>query len=294
MALRHGMHQKPNMWSRLKAPSRRSGHDSRKAGRSYRARRYRRRRRRARASPRRTSRDSASTASPSRGSRPARARLRAPSRSCRTRSVALFAVPRRRGRIDQVAERVERALAEPQEEPRRQARRAPGIGLRLALVGEHGVEDMRAEAGLGGMAAGAMLVAEEAVQPAVGLAAGAEIIEQLEMPIAARQRRAVAAARRDRARPIAPRDQPAEAAARDLAARRGHRRRSPPAARAARSPSASAAPGCATVRAAGSAPAADSPCRADCRARRSSGSGLRSVRSTLTCAMRRLPPPLTS
>src|SRR6185312_6804974 len=74
-----------------------------------------------------------------------------------------LAVPGGRGRVDQMAERVVRCLAEAQEEPGREARRAPGIGLRLALVGEHRVEDMRAEARLGRMAAVPVLVAEEAV-----------------------------------------------------------------------------------------------------------------------------------
>ncbi len=58
----------------------------------------------------------------------------------------------------------------------------------------------------------------------------------------------------------------------------------------ARAPSASAALAIANARAAGSAPAADSPCPEDCRARAGSDRASRSVRSTLTCAMRRLPP----
>src|SRR5665213_2146048 len=58
-------------------------------------------------------------------------------------------VPRRRGRKDQVTDGVARREPQSQEQPGRQAGRPAGIGLRLVLVGEHGVEDMRAEAGLG-------------------------------------------------------------------------------------------------------------------------------------------------
>src|SRR3954468_19509546 len=66
-------------------------------------------------------------------------------------------VPGCRGGIDEVAERVVRRRAEAQEKPRRQAGRAAGIDLRLGFIGQHGIEDMGAEAGLGGMAAGAVL-----------------------------------------------------------------------------------------------------------------------------------------
>ena len=163
---------------------------------------------------RRTSRDSARTASPSTGSRPLRARLRAPLASCRMRSVRALRVPRRRGRIDQMAERV---VAAPS--PRRRKSRverpggAAGIGLRLALVGQHGVEDMRAEAGLGGVAAGAVLVAEEPVQPAIAPRRLARNRRAARDGRSRRAARAVEQRRRDRSRPIRAARQPAEAAA---------------------------------------------------------------------------------
>jgi len=47
---------------------------------------------------------------------------------------------------------------------------------------------MRAKAGLGGMAALPMTIAEQRVQPAVALAALREIVDQLDMPIAVAKR----------------------------------------------------------------------------------------------------------
>ncbi len=126
-------------------------------------------------------------------------------------------MPGGRGRIDQVAERVVRRLAEAQEEARRQPRRAAGIGLRLAAIGEHGVEHVRAEAGLRAVPAAAVLVAEEAVQPAVAAAALAEIVDQLEMSVSRGEIGAVddlVELDRDRLGAL----QPAEAMARRLAA----------------------------------------------------------------------------
>src|SRR6185437_5133080 len=78
-------------------------------------------------------------------------------------------------------QRVMRRGAESQEESSRKTRRPAGIGLRLALISEDGVEDMRAEAGLGAMAAGAILVAEEGMQPAIALTAVHKIVDQLDM-----------------------------------------------------------------------------------------------------------------
>src|SRR5262249_38306342 len=93
--------------------------------------------------------------------------------------------PRLRRRVDQVAQRVVPALSEPQKQPRRQTRRRPRIGLRLVAVGEDRVENMRAKAGLGGVSAGAMTVAEQRVQPAVALAALGKVVDKLDvaMPI---------------------------------------------------------------------------------------------------------------
>ena len=50
-----------------------------------------------------------------------------------------------------MAQGVVAALAEPQEQPGREAGWSPDIGLRLVAVGEDRVENMRAKAGVGGM-----------------------------------------------------------------------------------------------------------------------------------------------
>src|SRR5437879_428781 len=101
-----------------------------------------------------------------------------------------------------MAEGVVFAPAEPQEQPGRQPWRPPAIGLRFVAIGEDRVEDMRAKAGLGGVAAGAVAITEQRVQPAVAAAAASEIVDQLDMPgriaerlggVIERQRRRMAA-----------------------------------------------------------------------------------------------------
>src|SRR5260370_38478738 len=62
-------------------------------------------------------------------------------------------VPRCRRRIDQMAQSVVRLLAEAEEEPRREARRAAGMGLRLALVRGSGLGGPAGEAGRRGRSA---------------------------------------------------------------------------------------------------------------------------------------------
>src|SRR5579863_7580318 len=91
-------------------------------------------------------------------------------------------VPWGRGGIDEVAHRVAGLGPQSQEKPGRKAGRAPGIGLRLAFVGQHGVEDMGAEARLGGVPARAVLITEQRVQPAIAVAALREIVDELHMP----------------------------------------------------------------------------------------------------------------
>ncbi len=93
--------------------------------------------------------------------------------------------PGERGRVDKVAERIVAAVAEPQEQPGREAGRRAAIGLRLAAINQQRIEYMRAEAGLGGVPAGAMAIAEQRVQPAVAVAALGEIVDQLDMPVIA-------------------------------------------------------------------------------------------------------------
>lgn len=100
-----------------------------------------------------------------------------------------FLVPLGRGRIDQVAERIERAILErrsrhAQEEARRQPRRLVGVALRLVLVDHGRVVDMRAENRLGAVAARFLLEASERVEPAIRLAAIAEVVEKFDMAIA--------------------------------------------------------------------------------------------------------------
>ena len=78
-----------------------------------------------------------------------------------------------------MAERRVGRRPEGEEQAGRETRRAPGVGLRLPVVGQHGVEDVGAEGSLGDVAGGLVLVAEQAVQPAVGLAALGEVVDQL-------------------------------------------------------------------------------------------------------------------
>src|SRR3954463_8227038 len=61
--------------------------------------------------------------------------------------------PRARRRIDQVAERVIRAVSETQEQSRREAWRRTGIGLRLAAINQQRIEHMRTEARFGNVPA---------------------------------------------------------------------------------------------------------------------------------------------
>src|SRR3546814_10645847 len=95
-------------------------------------------------------------------------------------------VPGRRGGIYEVAERVVGLRPEGEKEACGEAGRPAGVGLRLALVGQDGVEDVGAKGGLGDVARGLVFVAEQAVQPAVGLAARGEVVDQLHVaPFAA-------------------------------------------------------------------------------------------------------------
>ncbi len=91
-------------------------------------------------------------------------------------------------RIGQMAHGLQRRRRDAQEQPRRQARRRTGIGLRLAAPGQRRIEDMRPEAGFGRMAALPVGIAEQRVQPAIGDLAGLEIIGQLDMTAAAIER----------------------------------------------------------------------------------------------------------
>src|SRR6185437_3439541 len=72
-----------------------------------------------------------------------------------------------------------------QEQTGRKPRCLAGIALRLVFVSKYRVEDMRAEAGLCRMARLAILITEQAVQPAVDLMPSGEIINDLDMAIAA-------------------------------------------------------------------------------------------------------------
>src|SRR5690606_10460961 len=100
-----------------------------------------------------------------------------------------FRVPVGRGRIDQVTERVERAVLErracnAQEEAGGEPRRLVRVALRLVLVDDGRVVDMRAENRLGAVAAFLLLEAAKRVEPAICLAAIAEVIKKLDMAIA--------------------------------------------------------------------------------------------------------------
>ena len=190
-------------------------------------------------------------------------------------------------RIDQHGEAAPAVVAELQEQPRGQARRRPGIGLRLVPVGHGRVENMRAETGFGGVAAGPVLVAEQAVQPAIGLAAVAEIVDQL--GVAGGTSRCRPGRWRARGR---------------AAGSRGNVRATlvPSAAntssRSGRSACVSAiGVGCRMVRndrAAGSGTAAGSRGPDGCGSVLMPGSGRRSARSTFTWAMRVRPARITS
>src|SRR5437870_12032255 len=97
-------------------------------------------------------------------------------------------VPWCRSRINQVAQRVIRRLAQTEEEPSRKSGRPPGVGLRLALIGERGVEHVGAKTGFRGVTAGPMLVSKQSVEPAVGNPAIRAIVNQLHMAVAGDQR----------------------------------------------------------------------------------------------------------
>src|SRR5262249_26057227 len=84
-------------------------------------------------------------------------------------------------RVDEMAERVEAVAAQPEKEPGGEPRRSAGIALRLALVRQHGIEHVAAEAGIGTMAGLAGFITEETVQPAVRLAALNEVVDELDM-----------------------------------------------------------------------------------------------------------------
>src|SRR3546814_19697176 len=87
-------------------------------------------------------------------------------------------VPGRRGGIYEVAERVVGLRPEGEKEAWGEAGRPAGAGLRLALVGHDGVEDVGAKGGLGEVAGGLVRVAEQAVQPAVELDDRGEVVDQ--------------------------------------------------------------------------------------------------------------------
>src|SRR3546814_17683328 len=80
-------------------------------------------------------------------------------------------VPGRRGGIYEVAERLVGLRPDGEKEACGEAGRPAGVGLRLALVGQDGVEVLGAMGGPGHVARGLVLEAEKAVQPAVGRAA---------------------------------------------------------------------------------------------------------------------------
>src|SRR5260370_29438324 len=97
-------------------------------------------------------------------------------------------MPWGRSGINQVAKRVIGRLAQTEEQPRRKPRRAPGVRLRLALVGECGVEHMRAETRLRGVTARAVLVAKQSMQPAVGQPPVREVIDPLPVAVTGSER----------------------------------------------------------------------------------------------------------
>src|SRR5207245_6183227 len=96
--------------------------------------------------------------------------------------------PRARCRIDQLAQCVAAALAEPQKQSGRQSGRAPSVGLRLVTVGQNRVEDMCSKTGLGRMPALPMAISAYGMKPSVRLAPRRKVVDQLDMPIAIAQR----------------------------------------------------------------------------------------------------------
>src|ERR1700733_10763907 len=88
-------------------------------------------------------------------------------------------MPRAGCRKDQHREAVATTIAELEEQAGGKAWRRPGIRLRFILIGHDGVEDMRAEARLRGVAGVPVLVAEQRVQPAVGPTALLTILNHL-------------------------------------------------------------------------------------------------------------------
>ena len=90
-----------------------------------------------------------------------------------------------------MAQGVIRRIPQTEEEPSRKSRRPSGVGLRLALIGERGVEHMGAETCFRGVAAGPMLVSKQSMEPAVGNPAIREIVDQLHMAVAGDQRMSV-------------------------------------------------------------------------------------------------------
>ena len=66
-----------------------------------------------------------------------------------------------------------------------EAGRRARVGLGLIAVDDRRVVDVGAKAGLRGVIAGAALVATEGVQPSVGFAAVAKVVEQLHMSVSA-------------------------------------------------------------------------------------------------------------
>src|SRR5512143_2507637 len=92
-----------------------------------------------------------------------------------------------------MAERIQRIVCQTQEKAGAESGRSARVRLRLVLVGQYGIEDVRTEAGLGDVSAGLLRVAEQAVEPAVGRAALAEFIYQFHMAVAARQAQAALA-----------------------------------------------------------------------------------------------------
>ena len=87
-------------------------------------------------------------------------------------------VPGGGGRVDEAGEGAAAAHAELEEEAGGEAGGRAGVALRLVAVGHGGVVDMGAEAAFGGVGGVAVLVADEAVEPAIGVAAVAEVVDE--------------------------------------------------------------------------------------------------------------------
>ena len=111
-----------------------------------------------------------------------------PAVSCSSSDVAERWMPRRRCRIDQHRETAPRPSPSFRNSVVRQAWRRASIGLRFVPIGHQGVEHVRAEAGLRDVAGLPMLVAEQRMQPAIRLAAIAEVVDQLGVSRPARRR----------------------------------------------------------------------------------------------------------